>query len=115
MNFSDKRRERLRKRQIKAMQNLCSQGILSPKYGRWKSEEDREKFYFVKKKNTSLQTSKAWRTSKVILGSRVTQLEVKTMILEATEKYWIFARSQMLVNRTKTVAIVQTVHHNFNS
>ena len=34
MNFSDKRRERLRKRHIKAMQNLCSQGILSPKYGR---------------------------------------------------------------------------------
>ena len=52
--------------------------------------------------------------SKVIfLASNVTQLGVKVMIIGGTKT---FARLQMTVNRTKSFAIVRTVHlHYFSS
>ena len=53
--------------------------------------------------------------SKVILASCVTRLEVKTIIIGATETFYVFARLLMSVNQTKSFAIVQTVHlHNFS-
>ena len=53
--------------------------------------------------------------STVILASCVTPLEVKTIIIGATETFYVFARLLMSVNQTKSFAIVQTVHlHNFS-
>ena len=53
--------------------------------------------------------------SKVILAFCVTRLEMKTIIIGATETFYVFARLMMSVNQTKSFAIVQTVHlHNFS-
>ena len=40
----------------------------------------------------------------------MTQLEVKTMIIGATETHKVFARLLMSENRTEAFAIVQTIH-----